>query len=101
MDIHYIPGRIRLRDEALKDDDIRGAALAVAQKIAAFTDYRYNPKTGSVLIAYNAATVDETRLESLKPLVMKLRSKLLFYSERTKGAVLETIAEIGAAVDAL
>ena len=101
MDINYFPGRIRLRDAVLKDDEIREAALSVARKIADFASYSYNPKTGSVLIEYDAATVDEAHLESLKPLVMNLRSKVLFYSERNKSAVLATIAEIGAAVDAL
>ena len=101
MDINYFPGRIRLRDAVLKDDDIREAAVAVAKKITDFTSYSYNPKTGSVLIEYDADSVDETRLESLKSLVMKLRSKVLFYTPRNKDAVLGCIAEIGAAVSAL
>ncbi len=99
MDINYFPGRIRLRDAVLKDDDIRAAALAVAEKITHCTSYSYNPKTGSVLIEYDAATVDENKLLPLKNLVMKLRSKVLFYTPRNKNAVLETIAEIAGAVD--
>ena len=99
MDINYFPGRIRLRDAVLKDDDIREAAVAVAKKITAFHSYSYNPKTGSVLIEYDPATVDESRMLLLKPFVMKLRSKVLFYSDRNKQAVLDCIQELSQAVD--
>ncbi len=99
MDINYFPGRIRLRDRILKDEELREAALAVARKITDFSSYQYNPKTGSVLIEYDESTVPMEKIESLKPLIMKIHPKISFYSERNKPILLEAFEEIGKIVD--
>ena len=49
MDINYFPGRIRVRDAALRDDEIRTAALAVAKKLHAKLSFYTERKKAAVL----------------------------------------------------
>ena len=54
MQINYFPGRIRLRDSILRDEDIRQAAMDVAAKLGRIRSVSYNERTGSVLLEYDA-----------------------------------------------
>ena len=76
MDINYFPGRIRVRDAALRDDEIRTAALAVAKKLGDIQKLTYNERTASVLVEYDADSVPADKLNVLLPLAKKLHAKL-------------------------
>ena len=99
MQINYFPGRLRLRDPALRDEAIRTAALAVLHSICPAADPKYNEKTGSVLITYDPDSVPLERLQTLVPALKKLRQKLAGYSEKKRGDILSDIAQIQSTID--
>ncbi|MGI5056213.1 HMA2 domain-containing protein [Treponema socranskii] len=99
MQINYFPGRLRLRDPALRDEAIRSAALDVLHSICPAADPKYNEKTGSVLITYDPDGVPLERLQTLVPVLKKLRQKLASYSEKNRGDILSDIAQIKSIVD--
>ena len=99
MQINYFPGRLRLRDPALRDEAIRTAALAALRSICPAADSQYNEKTGSVLVTYDPSDVPLERLQTLVPALKKLRQKLAAYSEKNRGDILADIAQIKSIVD--
>ena len=99
MQINYFPGRLRLRDPALRDEAIRTAALAVLHSICPAADPKYNEKTGSVLITYDPDSVPLERLQTLVPDLQKLRQKLAVYSEKNRDDILSDIARIRSIID--
>lgn len=99
MQINYFPGRLRLRDPALRDEAIRSAALAVLHSICPAADSKYNEKTGSVLVTYDPADVPLERLQALVPALKKLRQKVAVYSEKNRGDILSDIARIQSIID--
>ena len=99
MQINYFPGRLRLRDPALRDEAIRTAALAAVKSICPAADSKYNEKTGSVLITYDPDGVPLERLHTLVPALKKLRQKLAGYSEKKRGDILSDIAQIRSIID--
>jgi len=99
MQINYFPGRLRLRDPALRDDAIRTAALAVLHSICPAADPKYNEKTGSVLITYDPDSVPLERLQTLVPDLQKLRQKIAVYSEKNRDDILSDIARIRSIID--
>ena len=99
MQINYFPGRLRLRDPALRDEAIRTAALAVLHSICPAADPKYNEKTGSVLITYDPDSVPLERLQTLVPDLQKLRQKLAVYSEKNRDDILSDIARIRSTID--
>ena len=99
MQINYFPGRLRLRDPALRDEAIRTAALAVLHSICPAADPKYNEKTGSVLITYDPDSVPLERLQTLVPDLQKLRQKIAVYSEKNQDDILSDIARIRSIID--
>lgn len=99
MQINYFPGRLRLRDPALRDEAIRTAALAVLHSICPAADPKYNEKTGSVLITYDPDSVPLERLQTLVPDLQKLRQKIAVYSENNRDDILSDIARIRSTID--
>ena len=99
MQINYFPGRLRLRDPALRDEAIRTAALAVLHSICPAADPKYNEKTGSVLITYDPDSVPLERLQTLVPDLQKLRQKIAVYSEKNRDDILSDIARIRSIID--
>ena len=99
MQINYFPGRLRLRDPALRDEAIRSAALAVLHSICPAADPKYNEKTGSVLITYDPDSVPLERLQTLVPDLQKLRQKIAVYSENNRDDILSDIARIRSIID--
>ena len=99
MQINYFPGRLRLRDPALRDEAIRTAALAVLHSICPAADPKYNEKTGSVLITYDPDSVPLERLQTLVPDLQKLRQKIAVYSENNRDDILSDIARIRSIID--
>lgn len=94
MDINYFPGRIRLRDAALRDDDIRNAAICVAEKMGDVQNLVYNERTASVLVEYDVDSLPMEKVQSLLPIAKKLHAKLSFYTERKKAEVLALLFEL-------
>ena len=99
MQINYFPGRLRLRDPALRDEAIRSAALDVLHSICPAADPKYNEKTGSVLITYDPDSVPLERLQTLVPDLQKLRQKIAVYSEKNRDDILSDIARIRSIID--
>ena len=99
MQINYFPGRLRLRDPALRDEAIRTAALAAVKSICPDADSKYNEKTGSVLVTYDPDSVPLERLHMLVPDLKKLRKKLAAYSEKNRSDILSDIAQIQSTID--
>ncbi|MFB6279956.1 MAG: HMA2 domain-containing protein [Salinibacter sp.] len=55
-----IPGRIRLKSSQLRGDEALGARVREAlDAVDALTDVTVNPRTGSVLLHYNAERLDD------------------------------------------
>ncbi len=94
MDIHYFPGRVRIRDGALRDDEIREAAIRMAKKMGKVESISYNERTASVLVEYDPDSLSADRLNALLPLAKKLHAKLSFYTERKKADVLALLAQM-------
>ena len=99
MQINYFPGRLRLRDPALRDKAVRTAAIAALKSISDDAVCEYKEKTGSVLITYDPARVPIERLETLVPYLQKLRQKIAVYSEKNRNDILSDIAQIRSIID--
>lgn len=101
MQINYYEetGRIRIRDKILKDNDIRNAATAVAQKICTVQNMEYNEKTGSVLIQFEKDTLPLEKLQTLIPVARKLQAKINLYTPKKKDEILAEIGRISGIVD--
>ena len=99
MQINYFPGRLRLRDPALRDKAVRTAAIAALKSISDEAVCEYKEKTGSVLITYDPARVPIERLETLVPYLQKLRQKIAVYSEKNRNDILSDIAQIRSIID--
>jgi len=99
MQINYFPGRLRLRDPALRDEAIRSAAIAALKSISDDAVCEYKEKTGSILITYDPARVPIERLETLVPYLQKLRQKIAVYSEKNRNDILSDIAQIRSIID--
>ena len=99
MQINYFPGRLRLRDPALRDEAIRTAAIAALKSISDDAVCECKEKTGSVLITYDPARVPIERLETLVPYLQKLWQKIAVYSEKNRNDILSDIAQIRSIID--
>ncbi len=99
MQINYFPGRLRLRDPALRDEAVRTAAIAALKSISDDAVCEYKEKTGSILITYDPARVPIERLETLVPYLQKLRQKIAVYSEKNRNDILSDIAQIRSIID--
>ncbi|MGP1587053.1 MAG: HMA2 domain-containing protein [Treponemataceae bacterium] len=96
MQINCYTGRIRLRDPALRDEDLRNAAIDVVEKVCKVTSVTYNGDTASILLEYEPESIPPTeKLKQLIPLGMKLQSKLKFYSPQKKDEILALIKKAG------
>ena len=100
MDINYYPGRVRIRDAALRDEQIREAAIGVAKKMGKVENLSYNERTASVLVEYDPDSLPADKVNDLLPLAKKLHAKLSFYNERKKDAVLALIGQLNDLVQA-
>lgn len=96
MQINVYPEsqKIRVRAPILRDDELRGAATRVAEKICTIRDLQFNPRTSSVLINYEESSLNQDKLKTLIPLARKLNAKVAFYDSSKKGEVLALIGEI-------
>ena len=99
MQINYFPGRLRLRDPALRDEAVRTAAIAALKSLSDDAVCEYKEKTGSALITYDPARVPIERLETLVPYLQKLRQKIAVYSEKNRDDILSDIAQIRSIID--
>ncbi len=94
MQINYYPGRIRLRDPALRDEEIRNAAENVVRKACVVKNITFNPTTSSVLFEYEQNSIPvEEKLKKLIPLGISLQSKLKFYTPKKKAEILSLISK--------
>ncbi|MGP1459680.1 MAG: HMA2 domain-containing protein [Treponema sp.] len=100
MQINYFEGRIRVRDKALRDGELRARALKIAEKLCAVQNVEYNEKTASVLIEYAPESVDKTLIEAITPSALKLRRLLDGFGGVRKEAVFAELDKIEAAADA-
>jgi hypothetical protein len=56
----FIPGRVRLKSEQLRDDEPLGTRIADAlHEVDVITDVAVNPRTGSVLLHYDHSELDD------------------------------------------
>ena len=90
----FFPGRIRLRDEVLKDVEISAALQDAIQEHEAVKKIEHNLKTGSVLIEYSVLKLPVQKLTSLKEELLLLQDMCAHYSNSTKPAILAKIAEL-------
>lgn len=86
--------KIRIRDQILKDDEIRNAAIKVVNNICNIKNMQYNEKTGSISFYYDKETLPLEKLKSLIPLARKLQSKITFYTQNKKDEILSEIEKI-------
>ncbi len=90
----FFPGRIRLRNEVFKDDDIFSALYSAAGNHPSIKKIERNEKTGSVLIEYIPEELPMEKLLSLKNELLSLGKLAEFYSKKNKPEILEKIKEI-------
>jgi hypothetical protein len=56
--IHHVPGRLRVRADSLKGSSCDAEDLcAVLERLPGVRDHRLNPKTGSLLVHYDAESL--------------------------------------------
>jgi hypothetical protein len=89
-----IPGRLRLRDRALRDDARLDALGAAAARWRGVTDVEINPRAGSLLIHYDAVRLAPATCEAR---AVAAAAKLL--GRNTQASVRESVekrAKVGA-----
>lgn len=64
MIVSYIPGRVRLRAAALKNPETMQAVLEMAQGFEGVFSAEPNPRSGSLLVLYDPALIDEAMLQA-------------------------------------
>lgn len=100
MQINYFEGRIRLRDKALRDEELRKKALEIAEQLCAVSTAEYNEKTASILIEYAPESVDKTLVQALAPCALKLRRLLERFKPASKDEILAELTSVDAVVKA-
>lgn len=63
MIVSYIPGRVRLRAAALKNPETMQSVLEMAQGFEGVLSVEPNPRSGSLLVLYDPALIDEAMLQ--------------------------------------
>ena len=93
--------RLRFRDPVLRDSDIRNAALEVVRLICPQAEITYKESTASILAVYPEDSVNPDALQPLVPLLLKIESKIRFYTQKKKVDILAGIEEIKSQVKKL
>ena len=90
----FFPGRIRLRDEVFKDNDIFSALYSAVGSHSAVRKVERNEKTGSVLVEYIPENLPMEKLLALKDELLALGKLAESYNQKNKPVILEKIQEI-------
>ncbi len=72
MIVSYIPGRVRLRNDALKSQENIDTLLGLAGTVDGITSITPNLKTGSVLVTYDTAQIDEESLQGIASMMQAM-----------------------------
>lgn len=90
----FFPGRIRLRADIFKNEEITQAALSILKQSSVVKKIEHNPITGSVLLEYYPEKVPTKKLTPLLPLVKKLHKEAASYSETKKTVILALLNDL-------
>ena len=90
----FFPGRIRIRDEVLKDSEISSALRKAIEWHESVKRIEHNLRTGSVLIEYSPARLPLEKLSALQTELLSLKSLCERYDGRGKDAILEKISAL-------
>lgn len=90
----FFPGRIRLRNEVFKDDDIFSALYSAAGNHPSIKKIERNEKIGSVLIEYIPEKLPMEKLLAMQNELIALGKLAEFYNEKDKPEIIEKIKEI-------
>ena len=90
----FFPGRIRLRDEVLEDEDIAAALKSAVEAHKSVKHVEYNTRTGSALIEYDPAELPIQKFKILKDEIYALQKLCDFYTEAKKTEVLKAIKSL-------
>lgn len=90
----FFPGRIRLRDGVLKDEEISTALRNAIEWHEAVKNIDHNLQTGSVLICYEPAKLPMQKLTALTNELLQLKALCDRYNGKDKSAILGKIADL-------
>ena len=90
----FFPGRIRLRDKVLKDQEISAALRAAVEWHESVTNIEHNVVTGSVLIEYEPDKLPMKQLTALTSELLALKKLCDRYNGKDKSPILAKIAEL-------
>ena len=90
----FFPGRIRIRDEVLKDAEISGVLRAAIESHEAIKNIDHNLRTGSVLIEYYVSKLPVEKLLTFQKELMELQQLCEHYNGKDKSAILKKIGEL-------
>ncbi|MEL3907233.1 MAG: hypothetical protein P1P65_09475 [Treponema sp.] len=90
----FFPGRVRLRAEVFKHDEITNRAIVLLKQSPAVKNIEYNPVTGSILLEYDPDMVPMEKLKSILPFLKKLHKEAMSYSEKKKPSIMAMLDEL-------
>ncbi|MCR5217466.1 HMA2 domain-containing protein [Treponema sp.] len=90
----FFPGRIRIRDEVLKDGEISAALRAAIENHEAIKNIDHNLRTGSVLIEYHVSKLPVEKLMTFQKELLELQKLCDRYNGSDKSAILLKIGEL-------
>ena len=90
----FFPGRIRIRDQVLRDSEISAALRSAIEWHESVKNIDHNLQTGSVLIEYNVAKLPMSKLTALQNELLALKTLCDRYDGKNKAGILNKIAEL-------
>lgn len=90
----FFPGRIRLRDNVLKDSEISTALRNAIEWHESVKNIEHNLQTGSVLIAYEPSKLPMAQLTALTSELLSLKKLCDRFNGKDKSVILEKISEL-------
>ena len=89
----FFPGRVRLRAEVFKEEDLVEKAKSILQKSDAIKTIECNLQTGSVLIEYYVNKVPMEKLTSMQDFFMQLANEAQHFNGKNKQKIISMLDE--------
>lgn len=90
----FFPGRIRLRDAVLEDEDIARALKFSVEAHPSVKHVEYNTRTGSALIEYEPSELPVQKFALLKDEIRALQKLCDSYTDAKKNDILKAIENL-------
>lgn len=90
----FFPGRIRLRDNVLKDETISQAFRQAVEWHESIKNIDHNVRTGSVLIEYEPSLLPMEKLSALTSELLALKKLCERYNGTERQPILDKISQL-------